>query len=272
MKKQRRDCWLTPERVPEVTELLKQGVRHQVLAQMYGVGVKAISKMICRHLPELANRSLHGHKTWSRERIQRLRSFLEQGLQHRQIGEIFGVTPDAIKAAIQTKLPGCRRTRPEVEWTPKRIEQLKDLRTQGRKPSEIAEIMGLTKNAVCGAVHRYMRTPEPSVPGRMRGPARKRLAALAGHRDELAVASKNGLSSGKIAKEHGVPRTTAASYMNYHGLYAKPKMLIPGSIRDRPAVRVTLPKLSIQRRNDFSDADVRAGMADRAWTERELAE
>jgi len=53
-------------------------------------------------------------------------------------------------------------------WPPERIEHLKTLRLEGHSASEIADILGCSKNSVIGKLHRLgMLTKQPTDPTRV---------------------------------------------------------------------------------------------------------
>ena len=117
-----------------------------------------------------------------------------------------------------------------AKWTPARIEELRKLRELKLSIDEIADRCSIKRGAVIGAIHRYLGGGT----FHKRGDKRKRQAPPA---------------------PKPQPRPSAAPLLQHNQFTTM-----------RP---ITLPRVSIQARDDFSDADVRAGMADRAWTEKD---
>jgi hypothetical protein len=154
-------------------------------------------------------------------------------------------------------------------YTKPRIRLFLDLCREGAPRDIIAEKLGFTIEQVKG-FDRWLRVKglQPFV---LRYKSRRKTpAVLDGCQEPLAAASQAGASSGDIAEQTGVPRPTVASYMHYHGLFARGRTKIVAGDGNR-ANRIMLPHVSIQSRDDFSEADVRAGQADRAWNEKESA-
>ena len=159
-----------------------------------------------------------------------------------------------------------RRKRNARIYTKPNIRKFLDLCRDGIPRDIIAETLGFTVDQVKG-LDLYLRVKGQQPYALRYASRRKRPAVLDGCQDALAAASEAGASSGDIAEETEIPRATVASYMHYHGLFARGRTKMTHTDSKRP-VPITLPLVSIQEREQLSDADVRAGEADRAWMER----
>ena len=158
---------------------------------------------------------------------------------------------------------------PRTYWSTERIAQLKRLR-ETMSTDAIAAQWGVSRNVIAGACHRYM-------PKENGAPRRKHIVSS----QQIGRYQRQPPSRPVIAAPPREPRakpTPAAKpkktiqwsvLQNGFTRNAAPARALNAGIVQRPSeARVTLPRVSIQRRDDFSDADVRAGSADRAWTER----
>lgn len=133
-------------------------------------------------------------------------------------------------------------------WTPERIDELSRRRLAKESYSRIALAMGVKRNGVAGAVDRYLNKD-----GTVRSYARR--------------------SAPRPKRNAPIEELQAPKVDRWRDeLPPRARALMANSRQAPSEARITLPRLSIQARDDFSDADVRAGSADRAWTEREMAE
>lgn len=132
-------------------------------------------------------------------------------------------------------------------WTPERIDKLSGLKRANTSHSAIAGIMGVSRSSVSGAVARYLNKN-----GTVRSYARKAVP--------------------RPKYNAPIEELQQPPVHEWRDEIAPARALIANSAQHASIAPITLPRVSIQARDDFSDADVRAGSADRAWTEREMAE
>ena len=153
---------------------------------------------------------------------------------------------------------------PRTFWSTERIAQLKHLR-ETMSTDAIAAQWDVSRNVIAGACHRYM-------PKENGAPRRKHMVSsqqIGRHRS--ASASRPAIAALPL-EPRAKPKKTIQWSVLQNGFTRNadptPRALKAGIVQPASTARVTLPRVSIQARDDFSDADVRAGSADRAWTER----
>ena len=137
-------------------------------------------------------------------------------------------------------------------WTPERIDKLSARRIDNWSYARIAGDMSVSVGSVAGACDRYLNRD-----GTVRSYAR------------LSVPRPKYNAP---IEELQAPKVHRWRDESAHTRKAPPpfRSLAHGSVQHPSTARITLPRVSIQRRDDFTDADVRAGSADRAWTERAI--
>lgn len=104
-----------------------------------------------------------------------------------------------------------------MSWTDARIAELERLWGEGKSASEIAGLMGLTRNAIIGKAHRMGLDSRRDGMTRPWSPARL---------DHLASLAEAGWSSRQIAREMGVSSSTVCNQIRLIGarlVRSKPK-------------------------------------------------
>ncbi|HET8726670.1 MAG TPA: hypothetical protein VFO41_04075 [Alphaproteobacteria bacterium] len=140
----------------------------------------------------------------------------------------------------------------------------------------MALTMGVERGAVAGAVSRYLN-PDGTVRSyaRLAVPRPSRNATIEELQAPKVHKWRDEVPAGTPSPAAAKPKKTIQWSVLQNGFTrnADPARALKADVVQRPSeARISLPRVSIQARDDFSDADVRAGSADRAWTEREMAE
>jgi GcrA cell cycle regulator len=89
---------------------------------------------------------------------------------------------------------------PSITWDDATINRLRALWAEGHSTSEIGQRMGVTKNVICGKVHRLNLPPRPSPIRPSAG-----LPSASALRMRRMRAEKNGLSAAQIEVRRAAP-------------------------------------------------------------------
>ena len=153
-------------------------------------------------------------------------------------------------------------------WTPERIDKLSARRRAGHSYRWIARDMNVGVGSISGAVDRYLNGDGTvrsyawaSVPRPKYNAPIEELQApkVPKWRDEIPAGWEPAAAR---------PRKTIQWSVLQNGFTrTAPHAPMANSVQHASTAPITLPRVSIQARDDFSDADVRAGAADRAWAE-----
>jgi hypothetical protein len=127
-------------------------------------------------------RHFNAKKGWSDEQLEILKTNWGV-LSRKKISELIGKGEDCCyEKAKRIGLP----ITAQVEWTPEFTETVKKLRDSGLSAREIGLRFGLTRNAICGKMHRIGHSrPRPVQSENQRIEARR--AALKRHRAKMAA-------------------------------------------------------------------------------------
>lgn len=118
-----------------------------------------------------------------------------------------------------------------MSWTDARIAELERLWGEGKSASEIAGLMGLTRNAIIGKAHRLGLDSRRDGMARPWSPARL---------DHLASLAEAGWSSRQIAREMGVNSSTVCNQIRLIGarlVRSKPKDGVTVAAPPEPPIR-----------------------------------